>query len=487
MSGPPPSSFSCRRPLFSTAPSLLVSPPTPTSAHGGARRPKSREERGAGPRAPPPLRLAARSSARQLPARGGSSRAGAAAGASGASRGHLLAATAVCPPRPRTRPEQGLPVERSEAGERSRMRRRGVGCRGAERCGAAAEGAPARNEEERPPWPARKRRSGGRRGKRRRGAAAAGEEGGGGGDAPLLPPLRRRPSPAPTVGGQRRAHAGSPRQGQPPTPASSRGRSRARAGWPPTPDTGMRGPPLLPRCGGRARHRVPVAMGGATLSCSLGQWPARWPWRVLGGGSSGADVGACRAWGGAGTKQRGVAAEQGPRGRRRTSAHQPPPRPGRGAPPSAAVASSSRGGDLGGPGVRRGSAAAGGRAANHLPGGRGRRGHGNGAVERRGGRGTRAVEPWSDEAAAATSVLAASSVRRARRLNSPTSRSSLPFTKVAPPRGQILPPWRSRSPAATCASPRSPRPVAARSPTRVRRPLSAVPCAAAPPRDLARP
>ena len=29
-------------------------------------------------------------------------------------------------------------------------------------------------------------------------------------------------------------------------------------------------------------------MGGAALSCSLGQWPARWPWRVLGGGSSGA-------------------------------------------------------------------------------------------------------------------------------------------------------------------------------------------------------
>ena len=86
MSGPPPSSFSCRRPLFSTAPSLLVSPPTPTSAHGGARRPKSREERGAGPRAPPPLRLAARSSARPLPARGGSSRAGVAAGASGANR-----------------------------------------------------------------------------------------------------------------------------------------------------------------------------------------------------------------------------------------------------------------------------------------------------------------------------------------------------------------------------------------------------------------
>ena len=80
---PPPSS--CRRPLLSTAP-LLVSPPTPTSAHGGARRPKSREERGAGPRAPPPLRLTARSSARPLPARGGSSRAGAAAGASGASR-----------------------------------------------------------------------------------------------------------------------------------------------------------------------------------------------------------------------------------------------------------------------------------------------------------------------------------------------------------------------------------------------------------------
>ena len=82
-SGPPPS-FSCCRPLFSTAPSLLVSPPT--SAHGGARRPKSREERGAGPRAPPPLRLAARSSARPLPARGGSSRAGVAAGASGANR-----------------------------------------------------------------------------------------------------------------------------------------------------------------------------------------------------------------------------------------------------------------------------------------------------------------------------------------------------------------------------------------------------------------
>ena len=75
MSGPPPS-FSCCRPLFSTAPSLLVSPPTPTSAHGGARRPKSREERDAGLRAPPPLRLAARSSSRPLPAHGGSSRAG---------------------------------------------------------------------------------------------------------------------------------------------------------------------------------------------------------------------------------------------------------------------------------------------------------------------------------------------------------------------------------------------------------------------------
>ena len=65
---------------------------------------------------------------------------------------------------------------------------------------------------------------------------------------------------------------------------------------------------LPPQRGGRARRRGPATMGGAALSCSLGQWPARWPWRVLGGGSSGADVGACRAWGGAGTKQRGVAA-----------------------------------------------------------------------------------------------------------------------------------------------------------------------------------
>ena len=110
---------------------------------------------------------------------------------------------------------------------------------------------------------------------------------------PLLPPPGHRPSPAPSVGGQRRAHAGSPRQGQPPTPASSRGRSRARAGWPPTPDTGMRGPPLLPRSVARAvamacAQRREWRRGRGRVSCAGRSSAApRWSRGPAAGGGEG--------------------------------------------------------------------------------------------------------------------------------------------------------------------------------------------------------
>ena len=167
--GAPPPSFSCRRPLLSTAP-LLVSPPTPTSAHGGARRPKSREERGAGPRAPPPLRLAAHSSTRPLPTRGGSSQAG---------------------PRPPARRHRRLPTPPRVTGggallEEAPGRNRGCRWSGAKQgsgagCGGGAWGAEGQSRAARPRRAHRREtRRSAHRGQRGRGGAAAGKERGGG-------------------------------------------------------------------------------------------------------------------------------------------------------------------------------------------------------------------------------------------------------------------------------------------------------------------
>ena len=200
------------------------------------------------------------------------------------------------------RPEQGLPVERSEAGERSRMRRRGVGCRGAEQSGAAAEGAPARNEEERPPWPARKRRSGGRRGRRRRGRPCFLPLGTA---LPLLPlseasagraPARRgrgsHPRRRAAEGGAEREQGGHPRRIQEcaalPFSLGAVGERGTESRWP-----WAARPSLAPSVSGpRGGHGVCAAAGAAAR-----------PWARVARGA----------------EQRGVAVEQGPRGRRRAS------------------------------------------------------------------------------------------------------------------------------------------------------------------------